>query len=111
MLQGALANMLHQRQDSDFRTFSLEREAAEVETRLGPTLNATDPDLSAFHKRGGKLILFHGWNDPALSVYETIDYFQALRARMGSATDAFARLSCRDCSIAPVVPGPPTLAV
>jgi hypothetical protein len=55
-------------------------------------MNATDPDLSAFHKRGGKLILFHGWNDPGLSVYETLDYFQAVRARMGNATDAFARL-------------------
>jgi hypothetical protein len=92
MLQGALANMLHQRKDYDFRTFDIEREAATVETRLGPTMNATDPDLSAFHKRGGKLILFHGWNDPGLSVYETLDYFQAVRARMGNATDAFARL-------------------
>ena len=85
-------HMVFQRPDYDLRSFDFERDPAAVETKLGPVLNATEPDLSAFHKRGGKLILFHGWNDPALSVYETIDYYQAVRARMGNAVDAFARL-------------------
>lgn len=91
-VQGALAHMVFQRPDYDLRTFDFQRDAAVVEARLGPVLNATDPDLSAFHNRGGKLILFHGWNDPALSAYETIDYYQAVRARMGNDVDAFARL-------------------
>ena len=36
------------------------------ERRLAATLNATDPNLKAFNARGGKLILYHGWNDAAL---------------------------------------------
>jgi feruloyl esterase len=76
----------------DVRTFDVERDAAAVAARLAPLMNATDPDLGAFYKRGGKLILFHGWNDPAISAYETIDYYQAVRGRMGNAVDAFARL-------------------
>jgi feruloyl esterase len=96
-LQAAFANgtlryMAFGREDYDLRTFDFERDPAVVEQRLGRTLNATDPDLSAFHTRGGKLILFHGWNDPALSAHETVDYFESVRSRMGSATDAFARL-------------------
>jgi feruloyl esterase len=55
-------------------------------------MNATNPDLSTFHRRGGKLILFHGWNDPAHSAYQTIDYYQAVRGRMGNAVDGFTRL-------------------
>jgi hypothetical protein len=90
--QGALAYMVFERPNYDLGDFAFERDVAIVDAKLGPLLNATDLDLSAFHKRGGKLILFHGWNDPALSVYETIDYYQAVRGRMGSAVDAFARL-------------------
>lgn len=89
---GALAHMVFDAADYDLRSFDFDRDPAVVEARIGDVLNATDPDLSAFHKRGGKLVLFHGWNDPALSAYETIDYYQAVRARMGSAVDAFARL-------------------
>jgi feruloyl esterase len=33
--------------------------------RVGETLNATSPDLSAFRDRGGKLIVYSGWSDPA----------------------------------------------
>jgi feruloyl esterase len=89
---GTLRHMVFDRADYDIRAFDFDRDATVVDQRIGRTLNATDPDLSAFHRRGGKLILFHGWNDPALSAHETVDYFQAMRSRMGSATDTFARL-------------------
>jgi hypothetical protein len=89
---GALRYMVFDREDYDLRAFDFERDAVTVEQRLGRALNATDPDLSAFQKRGGKLILFHGWNDPALSAHETVDYFQSVRARMGTAAESFARL-------------------
>jgi len=90
--QAALAHMVFMQAGYDVRAFDFERDPAIVEASIGPVLNATDPDLSAFHKRGGKLLLFHGWNDPALSAYETIDYYESVRARMGKDVDAFARL-------------------
>ncbi|WP_436520929.1 tannase/feruloyl esterase family alpha/beta hydrolase [Actinoplanes sp. HUAS TT8] len=56
--------------------------------------DATDPDLSAFRAAGGKLLLWHGWADPAISPYGTIAYYHALTERMGgtAATQRFARL-------------------
>lgn len=54
-------------------------------------LSAKDPDLSAFRDRGGKIVFWHGWSDPALSALATIDYFEALRGDTED-TDAFARL-------------------
>jgi feruloyl esterase len=56
--------------------------------------DATDPDLSAFRARGGKLILWHGWADQAISPYGTVAYYHAVTERMGGrqATEKFARL-------------------
>ncbi len=44
-----------------------------------------DPDLSAFRGRGGKLLLYHGWSDPALSALMTTSYVDAVLARDPSA--------------------------
>jgi feruloyl esterase len=87
------ANMVFDRPDWDLRTFDFEKDVKVVEERTAKVLNATDPDLEAFRRRGGKLVLFHGWNDAALSAHETVDYFEAVRARMGAdVVDSFARL-------------------
>ena len=57
-------------------------------------LDATDPNLSAFEKVGGKLILWAGYADPAINPAGTISYYQAVVQRMGGldATEQFARL-------------------
>lgn len=39
-------------------------------------LNATDPHLEKFKIHKGKLILWHGWADPALSALVTEDYYR-----------------------------------
>ncbi|HEX9187893.1 MAG TPA: tannase/feruloyl esterase family alpha/beta hydrolase [Vicinamibacteria bacterium] len=87
------ANMVFDRPDWDFRTFDFDRDVKVVEDEVAGILNATDPDLDAFRRRGGRLILFHGWNDAALGAEETIDYVDAVRARLGTeAADSFLRL-------------------
>lgn len=56
-------------------------------------LDATNPDLSKFAAHGGKLILFHGWNDPAIAPGSTIIYFESVIKQMGAEkTASFARL-------------------
>lgn len=54
-------------------------------------VSATNPDLSAFRARGGKLVLAHGWSDPALNARATIAYFNAVQARTPRAA-SFTRL-------------------
>ncbi|MGD8873352.1 MAG: tannase/feruloyl esterase family alpha/beta hydrolase [Gemmatimonadota bacterium] len=46
--------------------------------RAAKMLNATDTDLTAFRTAGGKLILWNGWSDPALTAYGTIQYYDDL---------------------------------
>jgi feruloyl esterase len=56
-------------------------------------LDATDPDLSKFFTRGGKLILYHGWNDQAISPWNTVAYYKDVEQKMGdAATESFLRL-------------------
>jgi hypothetical protein len=64
-----------------------------ADTKTAQALNATDPDLSRFAARGGKLILYHGWNDPAISPLNTVSYYEQVQAKMGDPKTAdFVRL-------------------
>jgi feruloyl esterase len=54
----------------------------------------TNPDLSAFARRGRKLILYHGWSDPAITPLATVHYYDAVIEKQGGVnrTEQFARL-------------------
>lgn len=69
----------------DFSTWATDTRAA------GELLNSTRTDLSAFETAGGKLILWNGWSDPALSALDLIDYYEGVQAEHGDAED-FVRL-------------------
>jgi tannase/feruloyl esterase len=55
-------------------------------------LNATDPDLSAFRGRGGKLLVYFGWADTALAPMMGVDYYEKAVAKNGPQTGDFFRL-------------------
>lgn len=40
-------------------------------------LDATQGDYTEFKKNNRKMIMYHGWNDPALSAFSTIDHYEA----------------------------------
>lgn len=64
-----------------------------AEQKTGKNLNAINPDLSAFAKRGGKLILYHGWSDPAIPPQNAITYYESVRNFMHpDAANQFVRL-------------------
>jgi feruloyl esterase len=61
--------------------------------KLRGLYDATNPDLSRYRGRGGKLLLWHGWSDPHISPLNSIAYLTALEHRFGQeATTSFARL-------------------
>jgi feruloyl esterase len=74
--------------------FDWNKDVDRVRARMGPMVDAVDSDLSAFKKHGGKLILFSGWQDPVVSTYDVIDYYQAVATKTGGmrSTKSFARL-------------------
>ncbi len=90
---GFYRDMVFERPDWDFRTFDLDRDMKVADDKLAGTLNAVDPDLGRFRDRGGKLLVYHGWDDAAIAASNSIEYYQSVRTRLGAKeTDAFARL-------------------
>lgn len=63
-------------------------------TELAPYLNAENADLSAFEKRGGKLIATTGAADSVVPPQATIDYYERVVEQFGSLekTQSFFRL-------------------
>jgi hypothetical protein len=59
-----------------------------------PIIATDNADLSAFRKRGGKTILWHGEADQLIYPQGTIDYFERIQRLAGGAksTDGFMRL-------------------
>jgi len=58
------------------------------ETRYASAyLDATSTDYSAFKNRGGKMIIWHGWNDPALSAFATINHFNGVEEKDPNVND------------------------
>ena len=51
---------------------------------LGLYLNAENPDLSAFEKRGGKLIMTVGTADSVVPYHASIDYYERVIEHLGS---------------------------
>ena len=61
--------------------------------QISPWLDSTDPDLSAFRRSGGKLVVIVGTDDTIAPSGEQLDYYQSLLDAMGRrAVDSFARL-------------------
>lgn len=54
---------------------------------LARVIDATNTDLSEFASAGGKLLLWHGWSDAALTAHASIDYFREAERRDSSVRD------------------------
>ncbi|MEO8026867.1 MAG: tannase/feruloyl esterase family alpha/beta hydrolase [Bryobacteraceae bacterium] len=111
-------NMVFGDPNWDYKTFELNRDVRVADNRLSLILNAVDPNLKAFRARGGKLILWQGWSDAAIAPERTIQYYQAVRSKMGEKAAAeFVRLymvpGMQHCAAGPgpnvfgAVPGSP----
>ena len=76
----------------DAKTFDLDRDLKIMDEKVGSIVNAVNPDLSAFKAHGGKLLLYHGWDDTAISPGNAINYYESVLKKMGGKQDNWVRL-------------------
>jgi pimeloyl-ACP methyl ester carboxylesterase len=82
MMQNLAANPL------DYSEIAFEKRRKQI----SEWVDSTNPDLSAFYKRGGKMIVTIGTNDTLASPGAQLDYYQSVIDKMGQdQVDAFAR--------------------
>jgi hypothetical protein len=74
-----------------FAKFDIDKDPARME-EVHRMMDATDTDLSAFRRRGGKLIMYFGWADPQLNPRMGVEYYEQVVENMGAATAEFFRL-------------------
>jgi hypothetical protein len=75
----------------DWKTFDFDKDPARL-ADARRLLNATDPDLASFRGRGGKLLMYFGWADTALTPHMAVDYYEKALVANGPDTRDFFRL-------------------
>ena len=68
--------LIFQEPEFDYSTYDFDDYDNDA-AHLKGFLDATDPDLSGFKQAGGKLLLWHGWSDAALTALGSIEYYEA----------------------------------
>ena len=63
-------------------TFNFDTDPARLNRDFG-FLNANNPNLSAFRKAGGKLIMWHGMADPLVVPSQSVEYYDRVLKQMG----------------------------
>ena len=90
---GYFANMVYEKADWDYKKAKLDDALAASTRKFGGVLDAVDPNMKPFEEHGGKLIVYHGWNDAAISPLNAINYYESVVKTMGKKdADSFVRL-------------------
>jgi len=72
----------------DVMSFDPDRDMKTLASGLAAEVHQQNADISAFVGRGGKLLLWHGFNDPGPSPLSTIEYFDRVREKVPAAKDS-----------------------
>lgn len=90
LMDGYARYMVAQDPNSDPLKLDMAKYTARID-QLSLMLDAANPDLSAFHAHGGKLLLWAGLSDWLISADHTTDYYRNVVAKSGgqSAADDF----------------------
>ena len=73
-------------------TFDADRDIPPMEKLMDPVMSSVNPDLSKFKARGGKVVVWQGWGDPAISPYNTLHYYATVKRKIGGNMDDFYRM-------------------
>jgi feruloyl esterase len=86
---GGLRRALFGTPDYDLKAFDAERDLGKVrDSEFAAMYEAKNPDIAPFVVHGGKLLLWHGFDDPGPSALGTIEYYESVRHTTGPKTAA-----------------------
>jgi feruloyl esterase len=71
----------------DWRAFDIDRDSAKAKA-IDEEVDELDPRLAAFAKRGGKLLIYHGWADQQVAPGSSVEFYKAAVQASGSAAEA-----------------------
>jgi feruloyl esterase len=83
--------LAHQDRNWNWRNFNIDTDP-ELARKNAGFIDALDPNLNAFKQRGGKLLMYHGWGDPAIAPESSVLYYSSVLQAMGPNQDSWLRL-------------------
>src|SRR6266436_3690889 len=91
--RGYFSNIVYEKADWNYNDANIDQSLKAADKKTAQILNAINPNLAPFKAHGGKLIMYHGWNDPAISALNTVNYYDEVVNKLGAEqTKAFTRL-------------------
>ena len=93
LADGFLKYVVFQDPGYDFRRFNYDTDLPIALKKVSNMIDAMDPDLRPLRQRGGKLIVYHGWNDPSIPVLNSIDYYESVVRTIGKSAGREAALA------------------
>ena len=74
--------------DFDFMKFDFHKDLQDAIRKLGPILDAVNPDISAFRERGGKMIMISGLSDAIIPYGGAEEYYEQVISLQGTQEDS-----------------------
>jgi len=104
-LGGAIGKLITGDDSFSVETFNASRDMSKIRgSDFARQYEANDPKIAPFLKRGGKLLLWHGWSDAGPSPVGTIAYFDKVKAanpNSGTSTRLFLLPGVYHCGSGP----------
>jgi feruloyl esterase len=76
----------------DYRTLDITNDLDRARKADNGVLAATSTDLRPFVTRGGKMLIYHGWEDQNIPPRSSVNYFNELKQAMGRDIETAVRL-------------------
>jgi feruloyl esterase len=86
---GFACNLVQQQVTCDYLSVDVVQQDDYARRALQPILSSVNPDLSAFHAHGGKMIQYAGWADTAIAPENGVNYYTAVLHGMPKAADFY----------------------
>jgi hypothetical protein len=84
---GLFAQVVHEDPKWNWHSMDFDSDARAADEKVGPILNAYNPDLRTFRDHGGKLIQYHGWGDAAIAPRDSINFYEKVTAFFAHSPD------------------------